>query len=124
MLLSAPASVRLEPRKPLFIVVRGYYRIAATNYPSKAALKLVATEATSKAKYEGEMGEKDPSPTVPPSPPRQLDPKIKERMTYTAHFNSDLVATVNLPRTPGTYRVRVELGPIKSNEVTVQILPQ
>lgn len=122
ILIAAPASVVLGPRPPV-VIVRGTYRIKAADYPEKAKWKLVVIDPATNKPVVAEMGQRDPSPVEPdPEADRPLDEKTKAKITYVGHLNADLFATVGLLPKPGTYVVRMELGPLKSNEVAVKLV--
>ena len=121
VMITAPAETVLSPRQPM-ILIRGTYRISGDNYPAKDTLKLVALDVQTKKEYSGVAGQQDPSRSIPRplSPPP--DPQKLARMVFSGFFNADLVATLKLPPAPATYRVRAELGPIVSNDVTIKVV--
>jgi hypothetical protein len=121
VLIAAPEQAVLTLRTP-GILLRGTYRIQGGNYPKDDRLRLTATDIVSRKQFTGAAGQRDPSPDVPPPDSEAPDPETLKRMIFSGFFNADLVATVKLPWTNATYRVRAELGPIQSNEVTVQVL--
>ncbi|MBI5384815.1 MAG: hypothetical protein HZA90_09030 [Verrucomicrobia bacterium] len=123
VLIDAPAQAVLSLKQPM-IILRGTYRIQGTNYPANDRLRLVAVDAATKQEYAGTAGQRDPSPDVPPPKTEEPDPEVVKRMVFSGFFNADLVATVKLPRAAGLYRVRAELGNLKSNEITIQVAVQ
>lgn len=106
------------------ILLHGTYRLSGGNYPANDRLKFTATDVATRREYSGYAGQQDASPDVPPPDAEKPDPEVLKRMVFSGFFNADLVATVHLPWTAATYRVRVDLGPIPSNEITVQVLGQ
>ncbi len=122
ILIAAASSVVLDLKPPV-VIVRGTYRIQGANYPDKARWKLVVIDPATDKPVVREMGQRDPSPTVPdPEAGRPLDAETKARITYVGHVNADLFATVGLVPRPGTYVVRFELGSLKSNEIAVKVV--
>jgi hypothetical protein len=123
VLIAAPARTVLTLRQPM-VIVRGTYRIQGTNYPARDRLKLVAVDLNSKKEYSGLAGQRDASPDAPRPPSKQPDPETFKRMVFSGFFNADLVATLGLPRVSASYRVWAELGPIRSNEITLHVVAQ
>jgi hypothetical protein len=121
VLIAAPAQAALTVRTPI-VLLRGTYRIQGANYPKEDRLRLVATEVATRKQFAALAGQHDPSPDVPPPDSETPDPETLKRMIFSGFFNTDLVATLKLPWTNATYRVRAELGTIPSNEITVQIV--
>lgn len=124
LLLSAPPQAVLSLRQPM-VLVHGSYRIQGDAYPADDRLRLVAVDTATGVEYAGEAGERDPSPTLPPPEPEEpVEPEVFKRMIFSGFFNADLMATARLPWKSGTYKVRAELGRIRSNENTLQIVVQ
>ena len=120
VMISAPAEIVLSLRDPM-VILRGCYRISGANYPAKDRLKLIAVDVATKREYTGGAGQRDSSPDVPPPPSDPPDPETIKRMVFSGFFNADLMGTLKLPFTSGTYRIRAEFGNIPSNEITVKI---
>ena len=120
VMISAPGEVVLNLRNPM-LILRGCYRISGANYPAKDRLKLIAVDVATKREYTAEAGQRDSSPDVPPPPSDPPDPETVKRMVFSGFFNADLMGTLKLPFTSGTYRIRAEFGNIPSNEITVKI---
>jgi hypothetical protein len=120
ILIKAPAVLRLDPRRPA-VTVRGVYALSGVQVPLKSAMKLIAIDAKTKRRYEGFMGQQDPSPEepLPDAPP--LDPGMRERLTFNGHFNVELLSSLNLPLVAATYVVSAELGTARSNEISVKL---
>jgi hypothetical protein len=120
VLIKAPSLARLEPRRPA-VIVRGVYALSGLQMPAKAALKIIAIDAQTKHRYEAPMGQPEPSPEEPPPERPPLDPKLRERLTFNGHFNVELFATLGLPLVAATYVVWAEVGPNRSNEISVKL---
>lgn len=120
VLISAPAQVTLTTRQPM-ILVRGTYRIQGDKYPKDDRLRLIAVNVATKQEYARTAGQRDPSPDEPPPKTEPPDPAVIKRMIFSGFFNADLVGTAMLPWASATYRVRAELGDIRSNEITIQV---
>jgi hypothetical protein len=123
VMISAAERNILSLRSPM-VLLRGMYRIQGSQYPAKDRLKLTAVDIRTRQEYTGFAGQKDASPDAPPpegldEPP---DPATMARMVFSGFFNTDLRGVLGLPATPGSYRVWAEYGPIKSNEITLQIV--
>lgn len=123
VMIAAPTEAKLSLKQPM-IIVRGTYRISGANYPANDRIKLVAINIATKREFSGYAGQRDASPDVPPPDSEKADPAVLKRMVFSGFFNADLVATVKLPWTSASYRVRAEFGTIPSNEVTIQVLNQ
>lgn len=122
ILVAAPANVVLGAKPPI-VFVRGTYRIKGTDFPEKARWKLVVIDPTTNKPVSAELGQRDPSPVEPdPLGDQPLDEKTKAKITYVGHLNAELFLTSGLPPKPGNYVVRLELGPLKSNEVGVKVV--
>lgn len=85
-------------------------------------MKCVARDVTADKSYFGAVfrkrsGDTDPSPEAPP-----VDPAELEGLVTGGYFNINLAENVPLPTRSGTYRVHVEGGSHRSNEVTIEIL--
>ena len=100
------------------------YRIAGASYPKNDRLRIIAVDAASRRQFEAAAGQRDPSPDEPPPPSDPPDPETVRRMIFSGFFNADLMATLGLPWTNATYKVRAELGNIPSNEIVVEIVIQ
>ncbi len=123
VMIAAPGQVVLMLRQPM-LLLHGTYRIQGTNYPAKDRLKLIAVDVNTKREYVGVAGQRDPNPDVPPPPAEPPDPQVLKRMVFSGFFNTDLIATLKLPRAAAVYRVRAEFGSIPSNEITIQVTLQ
>ena len=123
VMIAAQTQAVLTLRQPM-LLLHGCYRIQGANYPAKDRLKLIVVDMSSKREFNGVAGQREASPDVPPPPSAPPDPETVKRMVFSGFFNTDLVAMLQLPRVPATYRVRAELGNIPSNEVTIQVTVQ
>lgn len=123
VLISAPAQNTLSARSPL-VLLRGSYRIQGSNYPANDRIRLVAIDIASKRQYAAFAGQRDPSPDAPPPPSDPPNVETVRKMIFSGFFNTDLMATLGLPWTNATYKVRAEFGTIPSNEIPVQIIVQ
>src|SRR5687767_1602812 len=121
IIISAPPQVTLGPRQPM-VILRGHSRIQGTNYPADDKLKLFAVNVATKQEYTAIAGQRDPSPDEPPPPSTPPDPEVVKKMVFSKYFNTDLMATLGLPWTNATYRVRAQIGPIPSNEISIQVI--
>jgi len=119
LIVSGPARTVLARRQPL-IVVRGMYRLQASQYPKTARLKLVAVDLKTREEFRGFAGQQDASPDEPPPDQEPLDAEQMKRMVLTGYFNTDLVGLLNLPLRSAQYRVWAELGTFRSNEITIE----
>jgi len=123
VMIAAPNPAVITLRNPQ-VLLHGTYRIQGANYPANDSLKLTAIEMVSKKEFTAIAGQHDASPSVPPPPEAPPDPQMLKRMVFSGFFNTDLIATLKLPRVGATYRVRADLGNIPSNEIMVQITLQ
>lgn len=105
------------------VILRGSYRIAGTNYPANDRLRLTAVDGN-RRQFEGVAGQRDSSPDEPPPPSDPPDTETIKRMIFSGYFNVDLMATLGLPWTNATYKVKAELGNIPSNEIVMEIVVQ
>jgi hypothetical protein len=122
ILIAAPAQIVLGAKPPV-VFVRGTYRIKGVDYPEKAPWKLVVIDPATRRPVVAELGQRDPSPVEPdPEADQPVDEQTKARMTYVGHVNAELFLTAGLTPKPGNYVVRLELGPLKSNEVAVKVV--
>jgi hypothetical protein len=120
VLIHVPQEVTLTLKQPT-VLLHGTYRIQGDKYPKQDLLRLVAVELASKKEYSGVAGQRDDSPDAPPPPAPAPAPAVIQRMVFSGFFNADLVATLKLPWSSASYRVRAELGDIRSNDVTVKV---
>jgi hypothetical protein len=123
VMIAGPAQAKISLKEPM-IIVHGTYRISGANYPANDRIKFVAINVATKREFTGYAGQRDASPDAPRPPSEKADPSVLKRMVFSGFFNADLVATVKLPWTTASYRVRAEFGAIPSNEITVQVLSQ
>lgn len=57
----------------------------------------------------------------PPDVPEDPDAALITGATWTSYFNFDLLAYLDVPRVPGSYRLFLTLGTIQSNAVDITI---
>ena len=122
-MISAPERATLSQTRPI-LMLSGFFRVQGGSYPKDDRLKVTASDVASKKEYTAFLGQKDSSPDVPPPPRQPPDPEVVKRMVFSQHFNSDILAALGLPLTNAIYKVRVDLGNIRSNEITVQVIVQ
>ena len=103
------------------LTLSGYFSIQGGNYPKNDRKKATAVNIVTKQEFSGFLGQRDTSPDDPPPPRKAPDPEVVKRMIFSGYFNSDIMAALDLPWANATYKVRVNLGDIPSNEITVQV---
>jgi hypothetical protein len=123
VLISTPTQATLTAKQPM-LLIRGTWRIQGDKYPKDDRLRLIAVNLATKQEYARTAGQRDPSPDEPPPKTEPPDPAVIKRMIFSGFFNADLLGTVRLPWAAATYRVRAELGDIRSNEITIQVQVQ
>lgn len=122
ILIHAPESVVLGARPPV-AVLRATYRIRGTDYPDKARWRVVATDPATRQSVAAEPGQRDPSPVAPdPEGDQPLDAETKARIFYNGHVNLEIFLTLNLPLRAANWVLRLDLGPLRSNEVGFRVL--
>lgn len=123
VLVEAAPKVTLSRKNPA-VLVHGFYRLTGARYPFEdESLRIFAVDDSKRLSYEALLGEEDASPVEPdpdeePRPPRSelLD------MVFSGHFNSDIRVALKLPWANAKYRVWAQMGPIKSNEISIEIV--
>ncbi len=123
VIISAPERATLSRSKPA-LLLSGFFRVQGANFPKDDRLKVVATDTATKKESSAFLGQKDNSPDVPPPPRKAPDPEVVKRMVFSQYFNSDIMAALGLPWANATYKVRVQFGDLRSNEITVQVIVQ
>lgn len=104
------------------VVINGYYRLNGSEYPlNDDDLRIHAVNTANRMTYESGAGQKDDSPVEPdePGPPLSRD-DIRD-MVFSGYFNTDILLTLKLPVGAAKYRVWVAMGPVKSNEILLEI---
>jgi len=102
--------------------IHGRYHIKGSDYPVDDRLIVEAISAADQSAYQGVLGQLpddnliEPAPAVP-----EPDPSVVKRMIFSGFFNADLREAVGLPAAAGKYRVRVHMGQIKSNEISIRL---
>jgi hypothetical protein len=125
MLAKVPetASLAALARNPP--LVRVFYRIPRQQWPKGHGFMLVVIDRAAKQEKRFPIGEKDASP-IAPEPKvehRPVDPRVAERLVIEGYLNIHVFATVLPPLTPGTYALRVELGPHRSTDMPFRLTP-
>ena len=115
----AAHQLTMKQRKAL---IHGYYRLGGSEYPlDDDDLRIHAVNMATKLTYEAGAGQRDDSPIEPEEPRPPLSRDDIRDMVFTGYFNTDLMLTLKLPPTGGKYRVWVTMGPVKSNELLLEI---
>ena len=121
VIISAPAKATLSRSHPM-LMLSGFFRIQGASYPKNDRRKVTAVDIATKKEYTAFLGQKDSNPDDAPPPRQPPDPEVVKRMVFSQYFNSDIMAALGLPWANATYKVRVDLGDIRSNEIVVQVV--
>lgn len=125
ILLKSADAMRANPAGPP-VIARVFHRIPRPQWPADKKFELVVIESGSRKEHRFPIGVSDASPDEPPPPPppeKKIDPKVAERLVVEGYLNINLTATIVPPLPPGNYALRIELGPLKSNEAALRIVP-
>lgn len=122
VLIKAPERAAINIGKPV-VLLSGLARISGTDYPKDDRLKLTAIDLATRKEYTAFLGQAEENHVVPPPPPANPpNPDVIKRMIFTRHFNSDIRAALSLPIANATYRLTLQIGDLRSNDLTVQIV--
>ena len=132
ILLNAPQQVAFKkgeyigPRRAFAgIPICGYYMLAATSIPQGhdvlSSICLMARNIKTGKEYSGMIRDPDPQPPPPTDVP-QPSPEDLAGLSVGGYFNPNLVDYVPIPAEPGIYEVHAEVGDIKSNTVTIELV--
>lgn len=124
ILMTAPEVVSLLTAAKDRPRVRVFHRIARSQWPKDACLELVLVPAGGGEEKRVPIGQREPSPVVPsPVPPRPIPPEVLEKLVVEGRMNFDLMPVLGVPPPPGSYKLRVELGPHRSLDHGIRINP-
>lgn len=124
VLLAAPRVVRPRGGRAPSIPLCLYAMLDVPLEPHPRGWRAVVSGPTLAEPLDVPMVDVDQSPDEPPPPPPPRDPETFRGVAAGGYQNHDLGQLASLPRGAGVYTVHVELGPARSNEVTVQVDPQ
>lgn len=131
ILIRAPKRVVFKPGETVGeenafarIPVCGFYQFPAAGEPASGGgeMRFVAVHEVTKKTYSGPVFQKRPGETDPPPDTPPIDPKELEGMVTASYFNMDLAENVPLPAEAARYKVHVEAGRHRSNEVAIEIV--
>ena len=101
--------------------VCGFLSVELAAVSHNDALALVAVNQETGAIFRGNVGEDDPGMMAEDPHDDPFDPGLLEGQSSEEFFNENLTDYLKLPLSPATYQVYGELGPYRSNTVTISV---
>jgi hypothetical protein len=120
VLINVPERAAINIGKPV-VRLSGLARISGADYPKDDRLELIAIDLATRKEYTAFLDQVEENLVVPP-PAKPPTPDVINRMIFTRHFNSDIRAALSLPIANATYRLTLQIGDLRSNDLTVQIV--
>lgn len=123
ILLAAPRIVRTPQNRPRVVPLCMYQMVDVSPPPAPAPM-VVVVGATLPQPLRGPLVDIDDSPVARHPGRRPIDPAELQGLATGGYANHNLAALLRLPDGPGVYTVHIELGAVRSNDVTIEVAAQ